>query len=152
MLSVDKINGVIPIDKGGTGASTIVDGANNLRAYGFEKFTGNLEISSSNTKVSTITMTTHGRPIFMCVAGDWNALVSSAWIHIQLKIDGTRVASQIVHEAANVSANKPFCRTFMSIPSAGSHTFTAELAIGAGSGSLGEEGELQSPCFTVFEI
>lgn len=110
-------------------------------------------ISSSSSPTASATITTHGRPVFVHIDGDHNALNAAAWSKVWLSVDGTHVRCQFMESTAS-SMNNPFSISYLATNlSAGSHTFSVTFTIGSGTATLAEaQGNYQLPSLIVFEI
>ena len=118
----------------------------NFPNYGIQKWSNG---GLSGTQSKSITITSHGRPIFLLATGDNNA--GSGWMRIRLFRDGNALTWQIC-EGTSSSQNVPFSLSWLDIVPAGTYTYRCDLSLGGGSVGLGEEGALQAPQFIVFEI
>ena len=114
-----------------------------------QKWTTISSLSGSTEK--TITLTTHGRPVFVIVTGDNNPTSSSAWLYIQIYRDTTRLTYQICESHGN-SWNIPFGVCYLDAVPAGTYTYKCSITMGNGTSNLGEDGDHQAPQFIAFEI
>lgn len=107
---------------------------------------------SSGSTTGSVSITTHGRPVFVLCCGDNNPSSSTNWIRINLYRDTTKLRHQIC-ESHGSSWNIPFCIAYLDTPVAGTYTYKAQIDNGSGSATiLGEEGAIQGPQLIVFEI
>ena len=123
-------------------------------AYGFQKFatSGAVNVASSGTTLSkTVTVTTHGRPVFLAISGDNNPTDSTSWFNIYFYRGSTQLSHQIV-ESHGGSWNIPFCMVYLDVIGAGTYIYEARITSGSGASNLNEDSALQSPNFVVFEI
>ena len=121
------------------------------KAYGTLRFNAFTISSSLTSKRGNITITTHGRPVFAICTGDLNPGSGTDWCWFRLYRDGVYIRAIIDQGSAN-SYNKPFSISYLDDPPAGSHTYTIEFSQGSGSATFGEDGDIEAPVFTVFEI
>lgn len=123
------------------------------KAYGIARGTASYTFdASTTTRELSVTLTTHGRPVFLAASGDLNPTTAdSAWFNIDLYLDSTQLCKQIAESHGN-SWNIPFHCSYLTSCSAGSHTFKVKFTRGAGTFSLSENGAIQAPNFSVFEI
>lgn len=124
------------------------------RSYGFVKFatSGAISVASSGTTISkTISLTTHGRPVFLAVSGDNNPTDSTSWFNIYFYRGGTQLSHQI-DESHGSSWNIPFCMVYLDIVAAGTYTYECRITSGSGATNLNEDSARQSPNFVAFEI
>jgi len=122
--------------------------------YGFQKFatSGAVTVASSGTTLSkTITITTHGRPVFLACSGDNNPTDSTSWFNIYFYRGSTQLCHQI-DESHGSSWNIPFAMVYLDTVAAGTYTYECRITSGSGATNLNEDNALQSPNFAVFEI
>lgn len=120
--------------------------------YAFYKWTGSVTLDSSTSPISKeLSITTHGRPVFIIVTGDNNPLSEACWFSIIFYRNGTMISSQMV-ESHGTSWNIPFAMQYLDTVAAGTYTYKVEFSLGSGSSQLNESGDKQSPNFTIFEI
>ena len=131
-----------------TGNVTTSAFINTNGAYGIQKWAAT---TTNGTISKEITLTTHGRPIFLIVSGDNNPSSSSAWHNINIYRGTTKLTQQIA-ESHGASWNIPFCLCYLDVVEAGTYTYKAELSIGSGTIIFGESGDVQAPQFIAFEI
>lgn len=123
-----------------------------LGNYGFYKWSGSVVLDSTTTSVSKeLSITTHGRPVYIIVTGDNNPTSETCWFNIFFYRNGTLLSSQTV-ESHGASWNIPFAMQYLDTVAAGTYTYKVEFVIGTGSTQLNESGNKQSPNFTIFEI
>ena len=120
-------------------------------SYGVYRFTNGTTINSSNSPTASITITTHGRPVFVGVSGDFNCYGGAAWGWCIFYRDGSEIKRQIGEGNSN-SQNIPFGWFYLDMPTAGSHTYKITFSIGSGQIQLTENGTNEAPQFIVFEI
>lgn len=120
--------------------------------YNFYKFTGSMRLDSTTSPISKeLTITTHGRPVYIAVTGDNNPLSETCWFNIYFYRGTTALSHQIVESHAS-SHNIPFSMIYLDNVPAGTYTYKVEFSLGNGEASLNEDGNIQSPNFTIFEI
>lgn len=120
--------------------------------YGFYKSTASaFDVTATQVKYGSITITTTGRPVFIMCTGDMNPTAASAWMHMWLLRNGTGITYDIVESHGN-SWNIPFCLSYLDIVPAGTYTYSVDFAMGSGTANLAENGAVQQPDFSVFEI
>lgn len=120
--------------------------------YGFYKSNASaFNVTTTRVTYGSITITTTGRPVFVICSGDFNPSSTSAWMNMWLIRDGIGLSHDIVESHAN-SWNIPFCISYLDIVPAGTHTYQIDFLIGSGTANLAENGALQQPDFSVFEI
>lgn len=148
------------MDKSGNLTYDVADPANFRSAidvaqkgnYGFYKWTGSVVLDSTTSPIyKELSITTHGRPVFIIVTGDNNPTSETCWFNIKFYRNGTMISSQIV-ESHGASWNIPFAMQYLDTVAAGTYTYKVEFSIGTGSSQLNESGDKQSPNFTIFEI
>ena len=122
-------------------------------AYGFQKAPNGFTFDADTTsRTLSIQITTHGRPVLLICSGDLNPTTAdAAWFITILQRGSTELARQIAESHGN-SWNIPFCITYLDIVSAGTYTYNALFSRGAGTFSLTEGGQVQSPNFVAVEI
>lgn len=114
----------------------------------FKKFTIS---DSATTKTGYITLTTSGRPVFAICTGDLNPGTGTDWCRFTIARDGTTLRTVLDQGNAN-SYNKPFSISCLDDVSAGKHTYSITFTQGRGTSVFGEDGDMQAPVFTVFEV
>ena len=120
--------------------------------YALHKWTGSVVLDSTTSPIyKELSITTHGRPVFIIVTGDNNPTSETCWFNIKFYRNGTMISSQIV-ESHGASWNIPFAMQYLDTVAAGTYTYKVEFSIGSGSSQLNESGDKQSPNFTIFEI
>lgn len=120
--------------------------------YAFHKWTGSVVLDSTTSPIyKELSITTHGRPVFIIVTGDNNPTSETCWFNIKFYRNGTMISSQIV-ESHGASWNIPFAMQYLDTVAAGTYTYKVEFSLGSGSSQLNESGDKQSPNFTIFEI
>lgn len=121
-------------------------------AYGIQKWTATTINTSNPTSTSkSITLTTHGRPVFLILSGDINPTSSGGWIYARISRDAVEITSQTCQSPAQ-SSNVPFCICYLDIVPAGTYDYTGNIMTGNGTNQLGEVGDLGAPQFIAFEI
>ena len=120
----------------------------NNGSYAFYKYP---DVTIGGTYDASVSITTKGRPVFVSLSGDINPTSNGAWTMIYLYRSGTHLTTHCVQSTGN-SVNVPFNITYLDVVSAGTYTYTIRFEVGSGTIDLGENGSLQTPNFTVFEI
>lgn len=124
--------------------------------YQLYKFSSSSSHAVSTTAESTqsLTITTHGRPIYICYNGTFNPGASGAWTYHRIFRESTCLQQQvIVGPAANY--NTPFGVTYLDNVPAGTYTYRCSTICGSGSGQLNENNQstgVESPTFFIYEI
>lgn len=122
------------------------------RAFGSQKASGGYSFDANTTTRSlTITVTTHGRPVFVIATGDLNPTSAGAWFHLDIYRDSTILASQTCQSTAS-SVNVPFSMAYLDTPAAGTYTYKVDFVRGTGEFTLSEGLSGESPSFIAFEI
>lgn len=110
--------------------------------YGFYKSNASaFNVTITRVTYSSLTITTHGRPVFIICSGDMNPTTSTAWMSMWLLRNGLELSYDIVESHAN-SWNIPFCISYLDIVPAGTHTYQIDFLIGSGTANLAENGAL----------
>lgn len=137
------------------GANTTIRKLKNIanRPYATYRFTAFTLNSSTTTRTESLTINRTGRPVYLICTGDWNAGSGTGdWLYIILLKNGTEL-KRICIQGTNTSQNSPFAATYLDTTTdTGSTTYTVTFSRGGGSGTCGENGDLQAPIFSVFEI
>lgn len=122
-------------------------------AYGFQKAPASFSFDSSTTsRTLSVSITSHGRPIFIVCSGDLNPTAAgSSWVQMFLYRDSTQLCTQIAVSESN-SQNIPFCCCYLDIVGSRTRTYKVTFQRGAGTFTLTENGAIQGPNFCVFEI
>ena len=121
-------------------------------AYGNQKWTTTTMNGSTTSTSKTISITTVGRPVFLCMSGDINPTTNqTCWGTVRIFRGSTELCRQIV-ESRLSSQNNPYCLTYLDAPSAGTYTYKGQFDRGAGIFTMGEDGNVNAPQFSAFEI
>lgn len=109
-------------------------------------------ISASGTTTRSISITTHGNPVFLLFCGDLNPNgTAGGWCTFRIYRENTELTNQITQSTAN-SQNNPFSVCWLDTPPAGTHTYKSAISWGSGTCQFGEASALQSPQFVAFEL
>lgn len=122
--------------------------------YKIVKSTAVTTLNSTTMSTSiTLSMTTTGKPVFLCVCGDFNPTVAGAWIYVHIYRGTTILTTQVI-QAANNSQNQCIALSFIDAPSAGTYTYKALISLGnsSHSGTLKDNYSTEYPQFMAFEI
>lgn len=122
-----------------------------LGNYAFHKFHSFTLSSDYPTASAELTIETKGRPVFISITGDLNDLTIGAWAKIVFNRDGTDLCQQLA-QGQGTSQNIPFSMNYLDVVEPGTHRYVVTFVLGGGQCSFAEEGVLESPNFTVFEI
>ena len=147
---------VIPITRGGTGATSVNQAMSNLGgSYATARW--NIPDNTTGTISTTLTITTHGRPVFVGIQytmqgiggdGYWGtASIFRDDIHLQ---SGTIVSSK-------ASFNSSGSILYLDIIPAGTYTYTFQYGVGSGTIQLNEANtpsgkNPETPIIFAFEI
>ena len=113
------------------------------KQYGFYKSTASsFNVTTTQVKYGTITLTTYGRPVFLLCTGDLNPTASTAWMNYYILRDGVGIARGIVESHAS-SWNIPFSIAYLDIVSAGTYAYSIDFSMGSNTANLAENGALQ---------
>ena len=109
--------------------------------------------STTPTIIAQLTLTTNGRPVFLCGTGDMNPMGGPTWNNIQLFRGSTAIGKFIINESTANSVNTPFAITFIDTPPSGSQTYSIRAWRGGANSALyGEGGNGQAPQLVAFEL
>ena len=95
-----------------------------------------------------------GRPIFINISGDMNITTETGWSRIYLYKNDVQIANQIVVSPAVASSNAVFSLNYLDTQVAYGETISYKVTITQHNGTAiyGEDGTLQTPNITAFEI
>ena len=95
-----------------------------------------------------------GRPIFINISGDMNITTETGWSRIYLYKNDVQIANQIVVSPAVASSNAVFSLNYLDTQVAYGETINYKVTITQHNGTAiyGEDGTLQTPNITAFEI
>jgi len=104
------------------------------RNYGHYKFPVGSGLDGSTSSISgSITITTHGNPVYLITCGDNNPNGGGGyWHYINLYRDGVNLSRQIDVAPAN-SYNTPFGMIYLDVVPAGTYTYTITYSLGVGT-------------------
>lgn len=117
--------------------------------YGFQKW-GSLSLSASNSSSKTITLITHGRPVFLGIGGNNNPS-SSAWCRAYIIRDSTELAFVTCDDPGS-STNRPFSVFHIDTPTAGTYVYKGTVQTHSGTINYSESGANEAPWFFAFEL
>lgn len=117
--------------------------------YGFIKW-GSLTLSGTSYSDKTIELTTHGRPIFLGIAGNNNP-VDNAWCRAHIFRNDTELAFVTCHDPGQ-SRNRPFSIFHIDVPTPGTYTYKARVQTNSGTVQYTEQNANEAPCFIAFEM
>lgn len=120
--------------------------------YGFYKSTASTyNVTTTQVKYGSITITTTGRPVFIMCTGDMNPTADSAWMQYWILRNGSGITSGTVESHGN-SWNIPFSISYLDQVTAGTYTYSIDFKMGNNTANLAEGGAIESPNFIAFEI
>lgn len=91
--------------------------------YGFYKSNASaFNVTTTRVTYSSLTITTHGRPVFIICSGDMNPTTSTAWMSMWLLRNGLELSYDIIESHGN-SWNIPFCISRLDIVITGTYTY-----------------------------
>lgn len=118
-------------------------------AYGFKRWSS-LSLSASNYSDQDITITTHGRPVYLCLMGNNNP-DNNAWCRGYIYRNGTELAFVTCHDPG-ASTNRPFCVQYLDQVGAGTYTYKFRVQTYSGIIGYTESGGNEAPSCVCFEI
>ena len=145
-------NEVIPITRGGTGATNINQAMSNL---GGSYATARWDVSSTSGTISTtLKITTHGRPVFVGIQYTMQSQSGGQWGTASIFRDSTHLQSGTAVCAAP-SHNQSCNVLYLDIVPAGTYTYTFQYKAGSGTIQLDEistSNYQETPIIFAFEI
>lgn len=121
--------------------------------YAFQQYTGNAHVSSGGSFSFSVTITSHGRPIYVAAHCTWNADANGGWSEIYISKNGTAL-SQATMVSTTASHNVPGSVQWLDTAAAGTHTYTCTCIGTGGAGHFAENNgsRPENPTLVAFEI
>lgn len=119
-------------------------------AYG-SKHWSSLSLAASNSSTQSISITTHGRPVWLCIMGNSNPTTGGSWGRAYIKRGDTEL-SYVTFDEATASANKPFCCQWLDTVAAGTYTYNFVIQTHSGTINYTEQSGNEGPTCVCFEI
>ncbi len=122
--------------------------------YQVYKFPYPLTLGPSLTSINKeLTITTTGNPVMLSVCGDINPVgTTNCHIVVNFYRNGIHIARQLAEGRGQDSYNHAFSLQQLDVVSEGTYVYKCELIRGAGEFQLTENGAMESPQFSIFEI
>lgn len=108
-----------------------------------------VSITEENQDVATLTVTSHGNPIFFSAYGDANPIIDGGWVKFYVTRDGVKVSNEIQAESSLANENVPYAISFIDDVSAGTYEYALRVSGLSGDFNFGEP---SGPTLTAYEI
>ena len=157
ILNSTRINGDLEVD------GAILNGSKTN--YAFYKFPTEVDGNGNDIGLCrdpdaslehSLTITTHGNPVFISCNGDINPETGNCWVRVFLYRDDTQISVHVAQSRLS-GVNRPFCTNFLDKVPAGTHTYKVKITVYNARINFADISELpdskkEGPNFLVFEI
>ena len=147
---------IIPITRGGTGATNINQAMSNLGgSYATARW--NITSNTTGTISTTLTITTHGRPVFVGIQYTMQGIGGNGyWGTASIFRDSTHLQSGTIVSSSS-SYNSNGAVLYLDIVPAGTYTYKFQYGVGSGTIQLNEVNtpsgnKPETPIIFAFEI
>ena len=107
-------------------------------------------ISGASSALASVSITTHGYPVFIMATGDAENTTSGGWARLQLFRDSNPIGNIVHVEGSAGSENIPFALQFIDAQATGTYTYSIKTLETAGGAF--NFGETNGPTITAIEL